>query len=397
MRLTELSLPCNRLVALPAALGNLASLKILDVSFNHLTELPSVLSRLCSLTKLSAESNYPLASIAPAAFGPHMQLHSLHIGYCRQLAAVPPSIAALTRLTLLEIQHTHTELPDTFQHLTSLRAINAHGAHWRAQLPPVMFRQGAQILSLDLSTNALEHLPQGIRCLTALTMLNISDNPLNGVPLNLEGLRQLRVLNISYVGARTLPGSLTRHAIVFNLVGVLHVLGFYRYQSCKDNGLLLICTSAGILCICVCTLSPNHEESSIDGWDGEFALLKASLVRLYCRMKQLENLSVYGNPLGVFPAVLCSMTHLTSLHMAKAGISRIPPELGMLTALEDLYLSYNMINELPSALECLTNLRKLRWVCEPFLASDGFKVHPSFYFLGVTRAFCTARSLLRLA
>ena len=90
--LRVLNLGDNQLTSLPAEIGQLTSLKELDLSDNQLTSLPAEIGRLTSLTQLDLRGNQ-LTSL-PAEIGQLTSLEELNL--CEnQLTSVPAAIGEL--------------------------------------------------------------------------------------------------------------------------------------------------------------------------------------------------------------------------------------------------------------------------------------------------------------
>ncbi|XP_040826977.1 p53-induced death domain-containing protein 1 [Ochotona curzoniae] len=143
---------------LPAALGGLARLAHLDLSFNSLRTLPACV--------------------------PHMRgLDALLVSY-NHLSELPEALGALTALTFLSAAHNQLQaLPTTLGALTSLQR-------------------------LDLSGNMLDALPPAISGLCSLSELNLASNALQTIPASLAGLRSLRVLTLHSNRLTSVPASL---------------------------------------------------------------------------------------------------------------------------------------------------------------------------------------------
>jgi hypothetical protein len=96
--LTELYLNGNRLTSLPAEIGRLTSLTVLDLGDNQLTTVPAEIGQLTSLTELHLNGNR-LTSV-PAEIGQLISLNWLFL-YSNRLTRVPAEIGQLTSLTEL--------------------------------------------------------------------------------------------------------------------------------------------------------------------------------------------------------------------------------------------------------------------------------------------------------
>ncbi len=89
---TELFLQKNSLRALPAALGQLRHLRVLDVSYNSLTVLPREMGQLFELRDLNVSCNR-LTELSPDIFGRLFRLEACqHEG--NPLLAPPPHVLA---------------------------------------------------------------------------------------------------------------------------------------------------------------------------------------------------------------------------------------------------------------------------------------------------------------
>ena len=138
----ELVRECFGLRAVPAELGQLASLRVLRLSSNRLTSLPAEIGQLTSLEVLKLESN--------------------------KLTELSAEIGQLTSLRELNLYDNRlTSLPAEIGQLMSLRELN-------------------------LCENRLTSLPAEIGQVTSLEVLRLSDNKLTSVPAEIGQLTSLR-------------------------------------------------------------------------------------------------------------------------------------------------------------------------------------------------------------
>ena len=107
--------------AVPAELGQLTSLRLLNLHGNQLTSLPAEIGQLTSLEGLNAGGN-KLTSV-PAEIGQLTSLKELGLGH-NQLTSVPAEIGQLTLLTYLNLGRNQlTSVPAEIGQLTSLRQL----------------------------------------------------------------------------------------------------------------------------------------------------------------------------------------------------------------------------------------------------------------------------------
>ena len=158
-RVVELSLEDFGLTgAVPAEIGRLSALRVLNLGVNKLTSLPAEIGQLTSLEGLYLYGNQ-LTSV-PAEIGQLTALEELYL-HDNQLTSLPAEIGQLTSLTVL-----------------------------------------------DLGENQLMSLPAEIWQLTSLQGLNLGFNPLTSLPSEIGRLSALRVLNLSLNQLTTLPAEI---------------------------------------------------------------------------------------------------------------------------------------------------------------------------------------------
>lgn len=144
--LEVLNLRGNKLSTLPASIGNLSKLMELDVSENQLESLPSELANLGQLEKLSAQVNK--LSQVPGAMGVMSQLRSLDLSK-NQLWSLPDS--------------------------------------WGRLLPEATTSLSERLRELNLADNQLQQLPASFHKPQKKLILNVTNNPMESLPPNYGG------------------------------------------------------------------------------------------------------------------------------------------------------------------------------------------------------------------
>ena len=164
-----LDLRHNELTSLPAEIGRLSALRYLNIYDNQLTSVPAEIGQLTSLEWLTLSENQ-LTSV-PAVIGQLTSLRDLYLAD-NELTSVPAEIGQLTALTTLHLNNSQlTSLPAEFGLLTSLMRLNLHD-------------------------NKLTSLPAEIGRLTSLEMLHLQGNQLTSLPAEIGQLASLQVLNL---------------------------------------------------------------------------------------------------------------------------------------------------------------------------------------------------------
>ena len=141
--------------AVPAEIGQLASLRQLHLSHNRLTSLPAEIGQLTSLMGLYLNGNQ-LTSL-PAEMGQLTSLETLHL-YINQLTSVPAEIGQLTALKELHLGGNQlTSVPAEIGQLASLEVLLLNGNHLTSV--PAEIGQLASLENLDLRDNQLMSVP----------------------------------------------------------------------------------------------------------------------------------------------------------------------------------------------------------------------------------------------
>jgi leucine-rich repeat protein SHOC2 len=196
--LEVLDLGGNQLTSLPAEIRQLTSLTKLNLCGNHLTSLPAEIGQLTALRELSLFSNH-LTSL-PAEIGQLTALEELSLGGNR-LTSVPAEIGLLTSLRELDlISNRLTSLPAEIWQLTSLTGLWLDSNELTSL--PAEIGQLTSLEELGLGNNKLTIVPAEIGQLTALTGLNLGGNRLKSVPAAVRDRRAAGCLVLLDKGVR---------------------------------------------------------------------------------------------------------------------------------------------------------------------------------------------------
>ncbi|GKV38377.1 hypothetical protein SLEP1_g46292 [Rubroshorea leprosula] len=180
--LQYLGLYCYLEGSIPASIGNLGQLTILDLSSNHLSgQIPSSLANLTQLTSLDLSYNQFSGPI-PASIGNLRQLTSLLL-YSNNLSGqIPSSLANLTQLTSLDLSNKQFSgpIPASIGNLRQLTTLYLYSNNLSGQIPPSLANL-TQLTSIDLSYNQFSGpIPFHAIRFSKLSQLDLSYNLLNG-------------------------------------------------------------------------------------------------------------------------------------------------------------------------------------------------------------------------
>ena len=186
---------------IPAEIGNLQNLEVLDLSGNFLTGfIPAELGGLENLEVLWLEDNF-LSGAVPAELGNLANLRSLNLGRNNLHGAVPGELGNLTQLQELQLWSNQLSggIPPAFGNLTQLQRLSLSVNRLSGEIPPELGNL-TQLITLQLNANRLTgSIPPEIGDLTQLEILHLTNNRLNGsIPAELGSLSQLERLHLSY-------------------------------------------------------------------------------------------------------------------------------------------------------------------------------------------------------
>lgn len=221
---TEIKLPGNNLTyneleeSLPAALGDLTDLTLLDLSFNGMIGgIPAELGELSHLVTLRLTMN-GLSGGIPSEFGNLTNLHWLELDYNQLSGSIPTTLGGLTNVNLLRLTYNALTggIPMELGDLATLTSLELGGNQLTDGIPAELGNL-SNLTLLDLSQNLLlGEIPMEIGQLDDLQYLVLRGNQLSGnIPAALGDLTELRQL---YLNSNRLSGNIP--AAIGNLVSL---------------------------------------------------------------------------------------------------------------------------------------------------------------------------------
>ena len=301
--ITHISLSDNRLNgSIPADLGRLLSLRVLDLSWNNDISgiIPAELGNLVNLEILNLDDqtgqhdrSQGLSGTIPAELGQLANLLTLNLSWHLLDAGIPTELGDLSNLEQLELRG------------------NSLSGNIPAELGGLSKLEVLALNHNDLSGT----IPKELGQLSALTLLSLTANELSGsIPAEFGNLASIKNLWLS----------------LNNLTGTIP----------KELSQL----------------------SRLEDLDLHSNFLSGTIPAQLGMLPALEDLDLSDNDLsGTIPAELGMLPALEDLDLSDNDLSgTIPAELGMLRRLERLNLRENLLSgDIPSALGDLTRLNTL--------------------------------------
>ncbi len=275
---------------------------------------------------------------------------SLGLGTNNLVGSIPPELANLTSLTVLDLGFNGLggSIPPETGNLAALEVLDLRGNNLEGSIPAELGAL-ANLAVLDLGFNDLTgSIPPETGNLAGLEVLDLRGNNLTGpIPPELGGLANLTVLDLGFNG---LEGSIPPET--GNLAGleVLDLQGNDLEGSIPPE-------LGGLANLTVLDLGFNDltVTDSFPGWIANLADL--TVLDLGSQGSCSKN-SGYTGPV---PAWLADLTDLTELDLGCHRLTgSIPPEFGNLANLEELDLALNeLTGSIPPALGQLSKLKVL--------------------------------------
>jgi len=315
-RITNLVLEVNNLTGtLPAEIGDLTSLTLLDLSNNQLNAIPPEIGNLAMLTDLELDNNQ-LSGVIPTEIGNLAALTRLDVTRNNLTGGIPTSIGNLTELNDLSLSENQLNgaIPAEVGNLTKLTFLNLGGNQLSGEIPQEIYNL-TSLSHFLLNTNQLTgSLAPEIGNLTSLVSLFLHDNQISGaIPSEIGNLTNLVTMAIE--------GNQFSGAIPSEIGSLVNLTGFH--------------------------LDRNQLTGAIPPEIGN--------------LTNLLTIRLSGNQLsGPMPTEIGNLTNLTSLNLTGNQLSgEIPTEIGDLTNLTTLFLGANLFSDvIPTTIGNLINLNE---------------------------------------
>ncbi|KDP35941.1 hypothetical protein JCGZ_09913 [Jatropha curcas] len=296
----------------PASIGEMLSLEIIDLSRNNLTgRIPSSIGNCSSLIVLDFQNNI-LSGEIPTSLGQLNLLQTLHLSNNRFSG----------------------EIPSAFQNLTNLETLDLRNSRLTGNIPSWIGKSYPYLRILSLRSNAFYgELPSALSNLSSLQVLDLAENELNGsIPDSFGSLKamtkQKNLNHYFFNGHYLFTGPYTGHFFQENLV--VNVKG----QSLEYTKTLSLLTSIDLSGNNLYGVIPE-EITKLVGL--EFLNLSRNYIsgkipKNISELHQLLSLDLSSNMLsGPIPSCMSSMTFLAYLNLSDNSLSGKIPYEGQMT------------------------------------------------------------------
>ena len=179
--------------SIPPELGNLASLRILDLSWHRLSgEIPTALGNLTNLETLELHGNSMLSGAIPTELGNLAHLRSLRLNHNDLSGAIPAELGQLSELRQLFLSSNSLDgaIPEELGELARLEGLYLGNNDLSGPIPAALGSL-SRLGTLDLRDNHLSgDVPSELANLSALHSYYLHGNPLTGcIPARFRSLR----------------------------------------------------------------------------------------------------------------------------------------------------------------------------------------------------------------
>jgi leucine-rich repeat protein SHOC2 len=325
----------------PMDVFKLTKLQSLRVSGCKLKSLPAELGTLTNLQILEIGGN-PDVKELPKEIGKLSQLHTLKMGNVK--VALPAEFSTLKSMKTLEMVSCDvTEFPKVILDMPNMQDLNLNSNKMTSV--PAEISKLKNLKSLGLMFNELPSIPASISELPNLERLLLHRNKLTALPAELSKLPKLRDLSAPQNMITSLPESFSGFAALSSLeIGTNPPMNYGQ-----------ACTIASKI--------KTLQYFDISSQQGVFSKTPVTLPAEINLMTQIISLDVSGNVFADGNAELAkfkNLTQLTNLSLMGCKINSLSADIGAFTKLKTLNVDWNPdLKALPKEIANIKDLSML--------------------------------------
>lgn len=344
LRVLDLSFN-ERLATLPDELANLSNLEVLY--YDGVTDgaIPEVIFQLSNLRELSITGRTSDIELLPATIENLTQLEILNLPE-NSIAELPPEISSLANLHTLDLNHNSLmNLPDVISQIPNLRVLNINGNEI-SELPSEIGNL-VNLQELHLNGNYLSVLPNTIGNLVNLEVLDLGFNDITAIPSTIGNLTQLRELDLTQNLLESIPSEIGQ----LDKLEVLYLIANNITELPPEIGNLSSLTHLHL------------RENSLTALPDEIGnLSRLEVLSLGSRyhIRFVRERRRIGNQITELPASIGRLKNLRQLWLSRNPIETLPRSIGHLRNLEYLDLEYTSIGRIPYSVADMNDELRIR-------------------------------------
>jgi Leucine-rich repeat (LRR) protein len=331
----------------------LRKLKVLSIVGGHISEIPASVSQLEELEELDLSDN--AFEEIPASIGGLKKLKKL-ILQNSSLVEIVDNIGECENLLVLDLENSEqlSQLPLAIGNLTRLEYLKLRSCTALEDLPDV-FHKLESLQRLDLNEANVSELPESLYKCISLRELDLFGTSIDSIDSSISNLKSLEKLNLGMTDISKLPDS----------IGTLNRLKILQLPELSEP-------------------LPDSISSlkRLEELEVRFKAVPNPIPETISELTALKRLHIRPRGATSLPVSLKLLNELESLYIGDSDVESIPEELFQMNNLLYLEIPNNKIKALPIEIFELKNLKHFSYHGNPALKSPLIKKRLMYYLPG---------------